>query len=152
MRKLLIGALVLAAAIQLVPVPRSNPPVVVEVEAPADVAAILRRACYDCHSNETVWPWYAYVAPVSWLVAYDVHEGREHLNFSDWAAGHDDRDEIGEEVDEGDMPLWWYSVMRSERRLSRQDVSLLRSWAATAIDHGDDSDHDDHDDHGHHDD
>ena len=63
-------------AIQLVPVHRDNPPVASDLDAPADVKSILRRACYDCHSNETRWPWYAYVAPVSWLVAHDVEEGR----------------------------------------------------------------------------
>ncbi len=78
--------IVAGAAIQLVPVKRSNPPVEFEVEAPADVHAILERACYDCHSNRTRWPWYSSVAPVSWLVARDVRRGRKELNFTDWPA------------------------------------------------------------------
>src|SRR5438874_1058331 len=71
-------------AIQLVPVERTNPSATKPIEAPAEVTAVLRRSCYDCHSNETRWPWYAYVAPVSWLVADDVKDGRAKLNFSSW--------------------------------------------------------------------
>ena len=62
------------------PVTRQNPPVTGDVTAPADVGGILRRACYDCHSHETVWPWYSRVAPASWLVAHDVDEGRGFIN------------------------------------------------------------------------
>jgi hypothetical protein len=83
-RKILIAALVLSGAAQLVRCQRTNPSVTQDVAAPGDVATILRRACYDCHSNETVWPWYAHVAPVSWLLHRDVVEGRRHLNFSEW--------------------------------------------------------------------
>ncbi len=71
-RWLLLGILLTLVAIQFVPVGQLNPPVEAEVPAPATVRVILRRACYDCHSNETVWPWYSQVAPVSWLVARDV--------------------------------------------------------------------------------
>ena len=78
--------LVTLLLIQLVPVDRSNPPVESEISTPPEVHIILRKACYDCHSNETTWPWYSKVAPVSWLVASDVHEGREELNFSTWAS------------------------------------------------------------------
>ncbi len=62
----------------------SNPPVTADVPASAAVKGILRRACYDCHSNETQWPWYGRIAPVSWLLARDVREGRAELNFSTW--------------------------------------------------------------------
>jgi len=65
-------------------VDRSNPPVEADLEAPAAVTAVLRTACYDCHSNETHWPWYSYVAPVSWLVARDVEEARSEFSFSRW--------------------------------------------------------------------
>jgi hypothetical protein len=121
-------------AIQFVPVDRINPAVETEVPANADVRAVLRRACYDCHSNETVWPWYSRIAPVSWLVARDVHEGREELNFSTWnrmtskeqiEALH----ESWETVEEGEMPLWFYLPIHSEARLSAQDRSVLRAWS-----------------------
>jgi len=66
--------------IQFIPVARTNPPVEGEISASPEVMSILRRACYDCHSNETRWPWYSKIAPVSWLSVKDVNEGREHLN------------------------------------------------------------------------
>jgi hypothetical protein len=72
---LLVATAVFLAAIQLVPVARTNPPVEAVVAAPPEVKVLLRRACYDCHSNETVWGWHTYIAPISWLVAHDVSRG-----------------------------------------------------------------------------
>ncbi|MEQ1761208.1 MAG: heme-binding domain-containing protein [Vicinamibacterales bacterium] len=131
-RRLLI-ALAVLLAIQLVPVNRDNPEDRRGPAATPQVEAILRRACYDCHSNETVWPWYSRVAPVSWMVAYDVHEAREHLNFSDfqdlsegtqvkvWAA-------VMKEIDEGEMPLWYYRPFHAAARLTEADIAILRAW------------------------
>lgn len=121
-------------ALQLVPVERSNPAVTAPLEAPAEVEAVLRRSCFDCHSNETRWPWYAYVAPVSWLVADDVHEAREEMNFSRWGELPAEeraelREEIREEVAEGEMPLPKYLYMHPEARLSAEEKALLRSWS-----------------------
>ena len=76
---------VLCIGIQFVPVQRTNPPITGEIKAPAEVMHILRKACYDCHSNETVWPWYSYIAPISWTVESDVKAGRSDLNFSEWS-------------------------------------------------------------------
>ena len=82
-----LGALAgLLVVVQGFRIDRTNPPVEQDVAAPAGVEALLRRACYNCHSHETVWPWYSHVAPVSWLLAHDVSEGRRELNFSTWAA------------------------------------------------------------------
>jgi len=91
-------------ALQFVPVDTSNPPATVDIEAPADVKEILQRSCYDCHSNETRWPWYFRIAPFSWLAAHDVEEGREHLNFSEWdQLSTEDQVEAMEEAwEEGD--------------------------------------------------
>ncbi len=120
--------------IQFVPVDRTNPAVESEVPATAEVRAVLRRGCYDCHSNETVWPWYSQIAPVSWLVSRDVSKGREELNFSTWnrlptkkqiEALH----ESWETVEEGEMPLWFYLPTHPEARLSAQDRSVLRAWS-----------------------
>lgn len=132
-----IGAGVAALAIQFVPVDRSNPPVETEAPAPPAVREVLRRACYDCHSNETRWPWYSRVAPVSWLVAHDVTEGRRELNFSTWnrldaAKQVKALRETWEEVDEGEMPLRIYLPTHPEARLSDSDRALLRAWAAPA--------------------
>jgi hypothetical protein len=124
----------LALVIQLVPVSRDNPPVTAPIDAPAAVTATLHRACFDCHSNETVWPWYSRVAPASWLVAHDVHEGREHLNFSTWQAlSPADRQkklmDIAEEVDKGAMPPGIYTPLHPQARLSLQDITMLAEWA-----------------------
>lgn len=133
-RRLGITAALVFLLIQAVPVRRSNPPVSAEVEAPEEVRAVLRRSCYDCHSHEVRRPWYAYVAPGSWLVEHDVNEGREHLNFSTWDR-YDARararlkEEIGEEVVGGTMPLWYYLPLHPKSRLSAQDREVLRRWA-----------------------
>ena len=82
-RALWLGLAVLVIA-QAFRIDTTNPPIQQDVAAPPAVAAVLRRACYDCHSNETVWPWYSQVAPISWLLERDVREGREELNFSVW--------------------------------------------------------------------
>ena len=121
-------------AIQLVPVDRTNPPVETEVPATAEVRSVLRRACYDCHSNETVWPWYSRVAPASWLVASDVHEGREELNFSTWnryTAKQQAKKmkESWDEVAEGEMPPWMYLPLHPNARLSADDRAALRAWS-----------------------
>ncbi len=122
--------------IQLIPVPMNNPPVEEEIAVSSEVKAILKRACYDCHSHETVWPWYSRVAPASWLLAWDVHEGREELNFSTWNRyGPKKRakivKEIWEEVQEGEMPPWFYLPLHPEARLSDQEHSVLHAWSAT---------------------
>jgi cytochrome c551/c552 len=134
-KKLLVGLVAILLAIQLVPVERENPPVTGVIDAPAEVVAILERACYDCHSNKTVWPWYSHVAPVSFLVADDVEEAREHLNFSEWdrlsaAERSEAIEEIWEEVEEDEMPLWFYTPLHPEAKLSDADRETLHAWAA----------------------
>ncbi len=123
-----------ATLIQLVPVKRDNPPVKAEVPAPANVKTILQRACYDCHSNRTVWPWYAYVAPVSWLVADDVHKGRKEVNFTDWPT-FDQEDEdhilthIVKQLDRRAMPLPKYLLMHPKARLTDAERRTVMDWA-----------------------
>jgi len=124
-------------AIQFVPVNRTNPPVQGDLGASAEVVSVLRRACYDCHSNETVWPWYSRVAPVSWVIARDVHEGRAALNFSSWNRLSTKKQaeaihESWKEVAEGEMPTWLYLALHPEARLSSADQSVLRAWSASA--------------------
>ncbi len=136
-RRGLLGLVLACAAIQLVPVNRSSPPVEAEVVAPANVRAVLRRACYDCHSNETAWPWYSRVAPVSWLVARDVREGRREVNFSDWGRYAPERKlkklkECREQVAEGKMPPWFYVIAHRDAALSAEDQALVREWTLAA--------------------
>ena len=135
-RKYFVLAMILVAvaSIQLIPVNQTNPRVTGEIEVPSDVANVLRTSCYDCHSNETVWPVYAKVAPFSWLMARDVRIGREELNFSEWTEGSDRRkdhklEEIEEEVTEGKMPLWFYLPLHPEARLSDEEKTLLIEWS-----------------------
>jgi hypothetical protein len=134
-RRVVLGLLVVVVAIQVIPVRRDNPPVRgMLTSAPADVSSMLHRACYNCHSHETIWPWYSYVAPSSWLVARDVHEGRRHLNFSTWSEyGPKDRLKkltgISSFVQEKDMPPWFYLPLHAEARLSADDIAKLSEWA-----------------------
>lgn len=120
--------------IQLVPIHHDNPPTARAMAPSPAVSATLRRACYDCHSHETTWPWYSYVAPVSWLVARDVHEGRRHMDFSTWGdyppalktkklAG------ISTMVQQGEMPPWYYLPMHQNAKLSDDDVAEIAMWA-----------------------
>jgi hypothetical protein len=132
--RVLLALAALLVLAQLVPVNRSNPAVEGEVPAPPEVRAILERSCYDCHSRKTRWPWYSRVAPFSWLVAYDVAEAREHLDFTAW--DHYDAkdrrkhlDEAWEEVEEGEMPLWFYLPLHPDARLGDEDLEILRRWA-----------------------
>ncbi len=115
---------------------RTNPPInpasTFEAVAKPDAAfaAILKRACYNCHSNETVWPWYSNVAPVSWLVVDDVKGGRAHMNFSEWGllgadVARDRLREVCDMVQAGEMPLWQYRLIHPEARLSPEDVKIL---------------------------
>lgn len=121
-----LGALGVGVAIQFVSVDRTNPAVTREIRWDAEATRDLARgACYDCHSNETAWPWYARVAPASWLVAADVNEGRAHLNFSTWDQPNEDAEEIIEMVLEGRMPLKKYSLMHPEARLDDAARSTL---------------------------
>jgi hypothetical protein len=132
-----IGLCVGFIIIQFVPVNRANPQVEGDFRPPAEVVSVLRRACYDCHSNETVWPWYSRIAPVSWVIARDVHEGRAALNFSTWNRLSANKQaeavrESWEEIAEGKMPTWFYLALHPEARLSPADQSVLRAWSASA--------------------
>lgn len=132
-----LALIVLLVAAQFVPVDRTNPPVEEEIVAPAEVMTVLERACYDCHSNETVWPAYSRVAPVSWLVARDVHEGREALNYSTWGRySAEERSELleesREEAAEGEMPMKPYVLLHPAARLTAEDEEVLRAWSLAA--------------------
>lgn len=129
------GLAVAFVAIQFVPVPaKENPPIIADFDEAPEVEEILRRACYDCHSNEVRWPWYSSIAPASWLVGSDVVEGREAYNFSDWPADEDDRqfnrEAALEQVVDGEMPPWFYLPMHPEAKLSEQDLATLKKWGA----------------------
>jgi len=124
----IIGAFALFVLIQLVPYGRAhtNPPVVQEPQWDSpQTRELMQRACFDCHSNETVWPWYSNIAPVSWLVQRDIDEGRQKLNFSEWGHGEQETDDILEVVKEGEMPLPIFLITHPEARFNDLEKQAL---------------------------
>ena len=139
-KKILIGLAVLFIIIQFFSIDKSNPPVeagvdmIEVVQVPTEIEAILKTSCYDCHTNETIYPWYTNVAPVSWWIKKHVNEGRDELNFSEWGSYSLRRkdhklDEIVELVDEDEMPLKSYLLVHGEASLSTEQKAQLVDWA-----------------------
>ena len=145
-KKTKVTLLVLAAIFVIMQLFRpelTNPPIdpATTFEATAKpsprVKAIVERACQDCHSNQTVWPWYSRVAPASWLVTSDVSEARQNLNFSEWGLLSPEKrlealGDICREVNAGDMPLWQYKILHPAARLGTGDAAALCSLSASA--------------------
>lgn len=138
-KKIGIGILILFVLIQLVRIDKTNPEVIQEndfitITNPLEaIAHTLKAACYDCHSNESKYPWYSNVAPVSWWVKDHIIEGREELNFSEWGTFSDKRKtkkikEVLEEVEEGEMPLPPYLITHSDAKLTKAQTTELLDW------------------------
>ena len=126
--RIALGCLGALLVIQLVPYGGNftNPPVTGEPTWDAlETRALAKQACFDCHSNETEWPAYARIAPVSWLVQHDVNEGRAVLNFSEWPRPQEEAKEASEEVVDGDMPPVAYTWLHAHARLSASDRARL---------------------------
>ena len=140
-KRLIFVSLAILILIQIIRPSRTNPPVVASrgleshVEVPADVQSVLKRSCYDCHSNETVWPWYSNVAPVSWYVARDVNVARGHVNFQNWEAqineqeGKEHLGLICKLVREGKMPPADYRFIHEGTNISPQETSAVCAWS-----------------------
>jgi hypothetical protein len=112
---------------QVVPYGRNhgNPPIVAEPSWNSSTTrALADRACFDCHSNQTRWPWYSHVAPMSWLVQNHVDEGRHELNFSEWGR-NSEADEAAETVRSGEMPPKSYLLLHPEARLTDAEREQL---------------------------
>jgi Haem-binding domain len=129
-----LALIVILIGVQFIPIEKTNPPERGDPPGPAEVQALLRRACFDCHSNETKWPWYAQIAPASLLIAQDVKEGRKEVNFSIWEKFDEKRKakklkEIAKEVGEGDMPLFYYLPLHPDAKLSPAERELIVKWA-----------------------
>lgn len=140
-KKILIGLLVVLVVIQFIrpernvsEIPSQND-IRVHYSVPANVESILKRACYDCHSNNTNYPWYANIQPVLWWLQDHIEEGKEELNFSEFAtysakkADHK-LDEVIEMVEEEEMPLESYTYIHKDAVLSSSEKKLLMDWAA----------------------
>jgi hypothetical protein len=135
-KHLMFGIVVLLVGVQLVRPARTNPPATnpLAIGDPR-VESILRRSCFDCHSNETRWPWYSEVAPVSWQIARHVNDGRKKVNFSDWNEEKAAKrlEEICEETKEGEMPVRGYLLLHREAVLSAEDVGALCGWSSSRL-------------------
>ena len=133
--KLALGLLVVLVLIQFVPYGRehANPPVIAEPTWSSQAARdTFMRACRDCHSNETKWPWYSHVAPMSWYLQRHVEHGREEFNVSRWGVGENEGDEAAEKVRNHEMPLRSYLLAHPEARLSEEErAAFAQALAAT---------------------
>jgi hypothetical protein len=104
-----------------------------------EVVAKIEKACYDCHSNETHWPWYSYVTPINYLIAGDANNGRKRVNFSEWGKYKPGKlqsvlDNIYDEVYHRSMPLKKYSLIHAEARLTDAEVKMICDWASAEQD------------------
>jgi mono/diheme cytochrome c family protein len=125
---LVVGAIGLLLLIQLIPFGhnRTNPAVVSEPNwSSPEARALVKEHCFQCHSNETNWTWYANIAPGSWLIAYDVIAGRDRFNFSDWGNRPGELDEMVGAIQEGEMPPIQYWIFHPSSRLNAQQKQDL---------------------------
>jgi cytochrome c551/c552 len=138
--RILLGLLVIVIAIQFIKSERNIHPqaqqgsIVNHMAVSHNVETILKKACYDCHSNNTKYPWYANIQPVAWYLTHHVNEGKHELNFDEFAsydAKKQDHklEEVIETVEEGEMPVASYTLMHKEAKLSKQEKAQLIDWA-----------------------
>lgn len=95
---------------------------------PAEVQTIMKKACFDCHSNNTVYPWYSNIQPIGWWLANHVNEGKRRLNFDDFNNSKK-KDDIGETIQKGEMPLWSYTLIHRNALLNDQEKQTVLNWA-----------------------
>jgi hypothetical protein len=160
-KRIVLGVVAALLLIQLIPAGRTNPPVTpsrslaAHMAVPPEVQSILKRACYDCHSSETVWPWYSHVAPVSWYVVHDVNVGRSHVNFQDWEAQENPKEGLEhlgltcKLMQEGKMPPADYLLMHKNASVSAADTNAVCAWTQKVAPAVDEDQHEHHD-HGEH--
>jgi len=141
----LFGIIAVFFLIQFVPanLPANNTDLtndlILAENAPDNVKQIFTKACYDCHSNQTIYPWYSYVAPISWLIAKDTRLGREELNLSEWAELSKRKkikvlNGIAEEIEEKNMPLKIYSIVHKDAILSDSEIKTITEWTKSLSD------------------
>jgi Haem-binding domain len=139
--KIILGVIAVLIVIQAIRLSRTNPPVIpsraleAHVEVPPEVLTVLKRSCYDCHSNSTVWPWYSNIAPISWYVIRDVNVGRSHVNLQDWEAQINEQE--GKEhlglvcklVREGKMPPADYRTIHKGTDVTPAETEAICAWS-----------------------
>lgn len=138
-KKISIGLIALLVIIQFFRIDKINPAIIEEndfiiiANPPENVAKIIKTSCYDCHSNETKYPWYTNFAPLSWWIKHHIDEGRDELNFSEWGTYKEKRknhkiEECIELIDEDEMPLSSYLITHSDAKLTDDDKRSLLEW------------------------
>jgi mono/diheme cytochrome c family protein len=123
-----VGLLVVFGAMQLVPYGRTHTNPVVQAEPAwnaSETRALFFRGCADCHSNQTSWPWYSTIAPVSWLITRDVEDGRAEFNVSEWGRPENSGEDAVESVQNGSMPPWYYTMLHPSAQLSQAEQQQL---------------------------
>jgi hypothetical protein len=139
LKRIIIGVIALIVLIQFFQIDKTNPvsspdlDIVTITNSSAEIASALKSSCYDCHSNNTRYPWYANVAPVSWIIKSHIDDGRKHLNFSEWGTYEPKRitrklEECVEEVSEGNMPMPGYVAFHGEAELDDTQKEQLINW------------------------
>jgi hypothetical protein len=130
---IVIAGLVVFGLIQLVPIDRSKPATIKEPNwASPEARALVKEHCFQCHSYETEWPWYSYIAPASWLINYDVVKGRHEMNFSDWDNYHQGLDQMSEKILNGRMPPIQYTIFHPGSTMdAAQKQALIDALKAT---------------------
>lgn len=139
MKKFLIIIVVLLIAIQFITIDKENPPADMNKDflnltnPPSEIGLIIKSACYDCHSHHTKYPWYANVAPASWLIKEHVNNGRNHLNFSLWTDYKEGKkahkiEECIDVIKSGEMPMKGYVMLHEEAEISQEQKMILLSW------------------------
>ncbi len=139
MNKIIFGLLIVFVLLQFIPIDRTTPEFVanqdfiINMQPPVHIAAMIKDACYDCHSYQTKYPWYSLVAPASWWLQGHINEGREHLNFSTWVINSEKEElmeECAEEILEGEMPLHSYTWMglHPKARFTKVQRQQLVAW------------------------
>jgi len=121
-----IGGLVLFGLIQLIPIDRTNPPTTQEPKwSSPEARALVQKSCFQCHSNQTEWPWYSYIAPASWLIKMDVVKGRDQFNFSEWDQNPGNLIQMVRNIQRGSMPPLQYTLFHPEAKLNDQQKQAL---------------------------
>jgi hypothetical protein len=142
-KKVLLAQTAFLVAIQIVQPRRTNPPVSpsrtlsAHMKVPEEVYSTLIRSCGDCHSDQTHWPWYSHVAPLSWVITDDVNQGRRNMNFEDWESLGDGKladdrlRDICSEIKQKGMPIFSYRLFHRQTRLNAQEISSICSWTGS---------------------
>lgn len=139
-KRILLFVIILLIAIQFIPYkhPQTNNntkgDIIVTGQISGEIASILKTSCYDCHSNQTHYPWYSHIAPVSWLLASHINEGKEDLNFSEWNSYNKRRkisklSDIKELVEKNEMPISSYTFIHRKAKLNEHEKNLIMKWS-----------------------